>query len=88
MPDRKSAAKDAQWIAELLYNEMLRSSMIPNPVIQELRVYSRKYTRLQGRITGTLQEMDRIIVMCGYHISSCTSNLETKSVMNIIMRIL
>jgi hypothetical protein len=84
MPGRKSDAKDAQWISELLYNGMLRSSMIPSPLIQELRVYSRKYTKLQGQITGTLQEMDRIMVMCGYRISSCMSNLGTKSVMNII----
>jgi transposase len=84
MPGRKSDAKDAQWISELLYKGMLRGSVIPKPVIQELRVYTRKYTKLQGQITGTLQEMDRIMVMCGYRISSCMSSPGTKSVMNII----
>lgn len=84
MPGEKTDPKDARWIAKLLHKGMLRGSMIPCPTIQELRVYSRKYTKLQGQITGTLQEMDRIMVMCGYRISSCMSSLGTKSVINIV----
>ena len=84
MPGRKSDAKDAQWISCLLHKGMLRGSMIPSPVIQELRTYSRKYTRLQEQKTRSLQKMDRIMVMCGFRIGSCMSNLGTKSVMNII----
>jgi transposase len=34
MPGRKSDAKDAQWIAELLYKNMLRGSFVPSPLIQ------------------------------------------------------
>jgi hypothetical protein len=84
MPGRKSDVKDAQWIACLLHKGMLRGSMIPSPVIQQLRTYSRKYTKLQEQKTRSLQKMDRIMVMCGFRIVSCMSNLGTKSVMNII----
>jgi hypothetical protein len=63
---------------------MLRGSMIPSPIIQQLRTYSRKYTKLQEQKTRSLQKMDRIMVMCGFRIGSCMSNLGTKSVMNII----
>ena len=84
MPGRKSDIKDAQWIACLLHKGMLRGSMIPSPIIQQLRVYSRKYTKLQEQKTRSLQKMDRIMVMCGYRIGSCMSNLGTKSVMLII----
>jgi hypothetical protein len=63
---------------------MLRGSMIPSPVIQQLRTYSRKYTKLQEQKTRSLQKMDRIMVMCGFRIGSCMSNLGTKSVMNIV----
>ena len=93
MPGRKSdtctvykvrGMKDAQWIACLLHKGMLRGSMIPSPIIQELRVYSRKYTKLQEQKTRSLQKMDRIMVMCGFRIGSCMSNLGTKSVMNIV----
>ena len=88
MPGRKSDVKDAQWIACLLHKGMLRGSMIPSPVIQELRIYTRKYTKLQEQKTRSLQKMDRIMVMCGFRIGSCMSNLGTKSVMNIIMALI
>jgi transposase len=84
MPGRKSDIKDAQWISCLLHKGMLRGSLIPSPIIQQLRVYSRKYTKLQEQKTRSLQKMDRIMVMCGFRISSCMSNLGTKSVMLII----
>ena len=84
MPGRKSDIKDAQWISCLLHKGLLRGSMIPSPLIQQLRVYSRKYTKLQEQKTRSLQKMDRIMVMCGFRIGSCMSNLGTKSVMLII----
>jgi hypothetical protein len=88
MPGRKSDVKDAQWIACLLHKGMLRGSMIPSPTIQELRTYSRKYTRLQEQKTRSLQKMDRIMVMCGFRIGSCMSNLGTKSVMLVIQALI
>ncbi|MDR1847142.1 MAG: IS110 family transposase [Bacteroidales bacterium] len=36
MPSRKSDAKDAQLITELLYKNTLRGSFIPSSLIQEL----------------------------------------------------
>jgi len=84
MPGRKSDVKDAQWIACLLYKGMLRGSMIPCAEIQQLRIYSRKYTKLQEQKTCSLQKMDRLMVMCGIRIGSCMSSLATKSVMNIV----
>jgi len=88
MPGRKSDVKDAQWIACLLYKGMLRGSMIPSPTIQELRTYSRKYTKLQEQKTRSLQKMDRLMVMCGFRIGSCMSNLGTKSVMLVIQALI
>ncbi|MDR0231809.1 MAG: IS110 family transposase [Dysgonamonadaceae bacterium] len=84
MPGRKSDVKDAQWIACLLHKGMLRGSMVPSPTIQELRTYSRKYSKLQQQKTRALQKMDRLMVMSGIRIGSCMSNLNSKSVMNII----
>jgi transposase len=84
MPGRKSDIKDAQWISCLLHKGLLRGSMIPSAVIQQLRTYTRKYTKLQEQKTRSLQKMDRIMVMCGFRIGSCMSSLATKSVMNIV----
>jgi transposase len=39
---------------------------------------------LQEEKTASLQRMDRIMIMCGFRIGSCVSNLGTKSVMKII----
>ena len=88
MPGRKSDVKDAQWIACLLHKGMLRGSMIPSPVIQQLRTYSRKYSKLQEQKTRSLQKMDRLMVMCGFRIGSCMSNPGTKSVMLVIQALI
>jgi transposase len=79
LPGRKSDAKDAQWIAELLYKNMLRGSLVPSPLIQELRSYTREYRTLVNQRTKLLTQMDRVLVMCGLRLSSCISNLDSKS---------
>jgi transposase len=88
MPGRKSDAKDAQWIAELLYKEMIRSSFVPPPLIQELRIYSRKYNKLQQQVTRVLTGMDNILIMCGIRASSCLSRITAKSYMRIVEAII
>ena len=84
MPGRKSDVKDAQWIACLLHKGLLRGSFVPNPIIQELRTYTRSYTKLQAQKARCLTQMDRILIRCGIHLSSCVSSLNTKSVINVI----
>lgn len=84
MPGRKSDVKDAQWIATLLYKDMLRGSLIPDERQRQLRDYSRKYTKLQQKKTRLLQEMDRILVMGGYRISSCVSHTDGKSFLSVV----
>jgi transposase len=84
MPGRKSDVKDAQWIATLLHKGLIRSSFVPPPLIQELRVYSRKYSKLQQQVTRVLTGMDSILVMCGIRASSCLSSISTKSFMSIV----
>jgi hypothetical protein len=84
MPGRKSDAKDAQWIAELLHKNMLRGSLVPSPLIQELRTYTREYRNLVNQRTKVLTQMDRILVMCGIRLSSCISNIDSKSFMQAV----
>jgi len=84
MPGRKSDVKDAQWIAALLHKGLVRGSLIPCKEIRELRTYSRKYIRLQQRLTSILQEMERNLEMCGIRITSFVSNISGKSVMKVI----
>jgi transposase len=84
MPGRKSDVKDAQWIALLLRKGMLRGSLVPNEHIRELRVYARKYRKLQGRTTSVVQEMDRLLVMCNIRIGSFVSDLTGKTFLRVV----
>ena len=84
MPGRKSDVKDAQWIAKLLYQNMLSGSLVPSPLIQELRSYTREYRLLTQEVTKVLTKMDRVLVMCGIRLSSCISNMNSKSAIQII----
>jgi transposase len=84
MPGRKSDVKDAQWIAALLHKGLLRGSMIPCSIIKELRIYTRKHTRFQQRVSQILIEMDRIMVTANIRISSCMSTLTSKSMLRVI----
>lgn len=87
MPGRKSDVKDAQWIATLLNKGLLRRSLVPCKEIRELRVYSRKYIKLQQRQTSVLQEMERTLEMCSIRITSLVSNISGKSVIRVIEQI-
>jgi len=84
MPGRKSDVKDAQWIALLLHKGMLRSSLVPCQKIRELRVYGRRYRKLQGRTTAVVQEMDRVLVMCNIRLGSYVSDITGKSFQRVV----
>lgn len=88
MPGRKSDVKDAQWIAILLHKGLLRGSLVPSPTIRELRSYSRKYMKLQGEITSTLQEIERTLEMCNIRITSLASNISGRSIRKVVEQLI
>lgn len=88
MPGRKSDVKDAQWIATLLFKDMLRGSFIPEPQIRELRSYSREYVRKQERITSILTKIERLLEMSNIRITSLVSNIHSESVLEVIRKII
>jgi transposase len=88
MPGRKSDVKDAQWIATLLYKGLLRGSLVPDKQIRELRSYSRRYVKLQGKITSSFQEMERILEMSNIRITSLVSSNNSVSVKKVIQGII
>lgn len=46
VPGRKTAVKDAEWVADLLCHGLLRSSFVPPKPIQELRDLTRYRRKL------------------------------------------
>ena len=88
MPGRKSDVKDAQWIAMLLQKNLLRGSLVPCDRIRELRTYSRKYVKLQQRMTTVLQTIERTLEMSNIRITSFVSRIESKSVLSVVRHII
>lgn len=88
MPGRKSDVKDAQWISTLLHKGLLRGSLVPDKQIRELRSYSRRYVKLQAMITGSFQQMERILEMCNIRITSLVSCNNSVSVKKVIQGII
>lgn len=84
LPGRKSDVKDAQWIAQLLYKDMLRGSFVPGEQIQELRSYTRAYGKIQQRIVRMLTKMDNILVQSGIRLGSLVTDIGGKSMLNVI----
>lgn len=84
MPGRKSDVKDAQWISQLLFKDMLRGSLIPSQSIRTLRQYSRAYVKKQQAITRVVQGLERILETANIRLTSIVSRIESKSVLDII----
>lgn len=88
MPGRKSDIKDAQWIAKLLHKGLLRSSLVPDKTIRQLRTYSRSYVRMQSMITRVTQEMERILETSNIRITSLVSCNNSVSIHRVIEKII
>jgi transposase len=88
MPGRKSDVKDAQWIAKLLHKGLLRGSLVPDKTIRQLRTYSRKYVKIQGMITRSVQELEKILETCNIRITSLMSANNSVSVRRVVEMII
>jgi transposase len=84
MPGRKSDVKDAQWIATLLYKDMLRKSYVPAKQIRVLRNYSRQYVKLQWNASRVLQELAKQLELCNIRLTSVFTKTDSLSIMRVI----
>ena len=88
MPGRKSDVKDAQWIATLLFKDMLRKSFVPPMQIRTLRNYSRQYVKLKWSTTRVLHELVKQLEICNIRIASVFSNADSISIIRVIRLII
>ncbi len=63
---------------------MLRGSFVPGERIQELRSYTRSYSKLQQRIVRMLTKMDNILVQAGIRLGSLVTDIGGKSMLSVI----
>ena len=74
LPGRKSDAKDAQWIAECLQKNSLKSSFVAGDLLQQMRQYTRQYRRLNKNKVRCEQQMDNQLQRCNIRFSNYVSN--------------
>lgn len=87
MPGRKSDVQDAQWIAMLLDKGLLKGSVVPEKTIRVLRDYLRRYVILQGQMTRCLQQIEKQLSQCNIKITSLSSSIGNKTVIDIVASI-
>jgi transposase len=74
LPGRKSDVKDAQWIAECLQKDLIRSSFVAGEVLQQMRQYSRQHHRLTKGRVRLEQQMDNQLQRCNIRFSNYITN--------------
>lgn len=78
LPDRKSDAKDAEWIATVLQKGLIRGSYVPDVMIQRLRQYDRRNQKLSKNTVHAEQRIDMILQRCNISISNYVSRISCK----------
>jgi transposase len=74
LPGRKSDVKDAQWIAECLQKDLIKSSFVVDGILQQMRQYSRQYRRLTKNRVRLAQQLDNQLQRCNIRFSNYVSN--------------
>jgi hypothetical protein len=82
LPGRKSDVKDAQWIAECLQKDLIKSSFVADGVLQQMRQYARQHRRLTKSRVRLEQQLDNQLQRCNIRFSNYVSNQGT----NVSMR--
>jgi transposase len=85
LPGRpKTDRLDAQWLARLTENGLLRPSFVPPAQIRALRSYTRARTRLTGDRTRCFQRLEKLLEDALIKVSAVVSTLATVSARDMI----
>jgi transposase len=74
LPGRKSDSKDAQWIAECLQKDLIKSSFVAGEVLQQMRQYTRQLRRLTKSLVRLEQQTDNQLQRCNIRFGNYVSN--------------
>lgn len=84
VPGRKTDAKDAEWIADLLQHGLLKSSFIPDKAQRELRELVSYRRSLVGEKTRELNRLQKMLEGGNIKLSGTVSDINGKSARNIL----
>ena len=79
VPGRKTDVKDAVWLCQLLEVGLLRSSLVPGPVIRQLRDLTRYRKRLVQMRTSETQRVEKTLEDAVIKLGAVASSTMTKS---------
>lgn len=79
VPGRKTDVKDAVWLCQLLEVGLLRSSLVPGPVIRQLRDLTRYRKRLVQMRTSETQRVEKTLEDAVIKLGAVASSTLTKS---------
>ena len=88
MPGRKTDQMDAEWIAELCLNGMVKSSYVPPPQLRTRRDMTRTLDRLIRTRTRHKNRIHKIMIRSGIRIASHLSSLFGPSGLRILYGLL
>lgn len=88
LPGRKSDIKDAQWIAECLFKNLIKGSFVPEPIVQEMRKLNRRIMDLNEDMTYNTNKLDAALQRCGFRLSNCVSQIQSKSHQSVLKSII
>ncbi len=84
VPGRKTDAKDAEWIGDLLQHGLLKSSFIPDKAQRELRELVSYRRNLVGEKTWELNRLQKMLEGGNIKLSGTVSDINGKSARNIL----
>lgn len=71
---RKTDVKDAQWLAQLVQHDLVRSCFVPPPAIRDLRELTRQRAHLVRDKARALARLEKLLEETGLKISSVASH--------------
>ena len=75
VPGRKTDAKDAEWLAELLRHGLLRGSFVPDRAQRELRELTRYRTSLVEERTAAVNRLQKVLEGANVKLASVASDV-------------
>jgi len=75
VPGRKTDARDAQWIAELMRHGLLKKSFVPAPEQRDLRELTRLRTKFVQERTGMLNRVHKTLETANIKLASVASEV-------------
>lgn len=79
VPGRKTDIADAQWLAILARNGLLRGGFVPAVNFRELRLVSRQMQKLTGMLSGEKNRLHKVLTDAGIRLAVVVSDLHGKS---------